>query len=373
MAQRVRIGIIGYGKMGSQHAKALMNEKVSNATLTCVADIDPSRLEVAQSTYEDKLSYFDSAEALIKSGVCDAIIPTVPHYFHPPFAIMAFEVGLHVLCEKPAGVYMSQANQMIDAAQKSGKVFSMMLNQRTNPLYQKARQLVQEGELGRIIHANWIITSWFRSQSYYDKSSWRATWSGEGGGVLVNQNPHNLDLWQWILGMPTRVKATVYYGKHRNIETEDDVYALFEFPNGATGMYTTTIADSPGTNRFEISGTKGKLVIEDNTLKLFRLNVSIDEFNATFDGEIGQPTCQMEEIALEGKYTSHVGIMENFASAILAGDTLIAPGEDGLASLAISNAIHLSSWSGDSWIDIPCDEELFNNHLAKRCGGQLPV
>lgn len=373
MEKQVRIGIIGYGKMGSQHSKALMGNKVPNATLTCVADIDPVRIELARATYGDALSYYDSAEALIESGSCDAIIPTVPHYYHPPFAIKAFEAGLHVLCEKPAGVYMSQAKEMVAAAQKSGKVFSMMLNQRTNPLYEKAREMVQGGELGRIIHANWIITSWFRAQSYYDKSTWRATWKGEGGGVLVNQNPHNLDLWQWILGMPSRVKATVYYGKHRSIETEDDVYALFEFPGGATGIYTTTIADSPGTNRLEITGTLGKLVIEENALRFHRLDESIDAFNERFDGEIGQPKNEVIQIPVEGTYTSHAGIMENFSAAILDGTPLIAPGEDGLASLAISNAVHLSSWTGEGWVDIPCDEAAYNRELASRCGGQLPV
>lgn len=370
---KVRIGIIGVGKMGTQHTKAFLANKIPNAILTAVADTDPNKIEAAKVLLGDSAYYFDSAEALIESGSCDAIIPTVPHYFHPVYAKKAFEAGLHVLCEKPAGVYVKQVESMNAAAKKSGKVFGIMLNQRTNPLYQKAREMVQSGELGRIIHVNWIITSWFRAESYYALSDWRATWAGEGGGVLLNQNPHNLDLFQWILGMPKRVKATVYYGKHRNIETEDDVFALFEFPGGATGMYTTTIADSPGTNRLEITGTMGKLVIEQNKIVFHKLSESTDDFNAHFTGAIGQPTNEVIEVPVEGTYTSHPGIITNFCDVILNGGTLIAPGEEGILSLAISNAIHLSSWTGEGWVDIPCDSDLFCEYLAKKCGGTLPV
>ncbi|MGI6438091.1 MAG: Gfo/Idh/MocA family protein [Sphaerochaeta sp.] len=371
--KKVRIGIIGFGKMGTQHAKALMQGKVPNAELSSIADIDGERIKVAKELFGERVACFNSATELIQSRLCDAIIPTVPHYYHPCYAIEAFEAGLHVLCEKPAGVYATQVEAMNAAASKSGKVFGMMFNQRTNPLYIRARQMVQAGELGRLIHAHWIITSWFRSQSYYDKSPWRATWAGEGGGVLLNQNPHNLDLWQWICGFPTKVKATMSFGKHRAIETEDDVFALFEFPNGMTGVYVTTIADSPGTNRLEISGTRGKLVIENNRLTFHALDQDSDEFNAQFDGEIGQPKCQVVDIPVEGNYSSHCGIIENFCSAILDGTPLLAPGEEGIASLLISNAMHLSAWTNEDWVVIGENREVFDTMLAKKCGGTLPV
>ncbi|MDD3902767.1 MAG: Gfo/Idh/MocA family oxidoreductase [Sphaerochaeta sp.] len=369
----VRIGIIGYGKMGSQHTKAFLEKKIPNARLTAIADSNPEQIHKARLVCKEDVSYFTSAEDLIKSGTCDAIIPTVPHYFHPVYAVQAFQAGLHVLCEKPAGVYTKQVEEMNRAAKESGKVFGIMLNQRTNPVFQKAREMVQGGQLGRIIHTNWIITSWFRAQSYYDLSSWRATWKGEGGGVLLNQNPHNLDLWQWICGMPSRVKAEVYYGKHRSIEVEDDVYALFEYPNGAVGIYTTTIADAPGTNRLEITGSLGKLVLENNTLTFWKLKESSDDFNERFKGEIGQPECTKCEVVLEGTYTSHPGIITNFCDAILSGSPLLSPGEEGIKSLEISNAIHLSSWMGGTWVDLPIDGDLFKQKLEQKCGGQLPV
>jgi Predicted dehydrogenases and related proteins len=370
---KVRIGIIGYGKMGSQHTRAFNDGKIPNAVLTAIADIKPERIEAAKAACGDKVSYFDSAEALIHSGKVDAIIPTVPHYYHPVYAIEAFNAGLNVLCEKPAGVYVKQVKEMNEVAAKSGKVFGMMFNQRTNPLYQKAHDLVQSGEVGRIIHTNWIITSWFRAESYYSSSDWRATWAGEGGGVLLNQNPHQLDLWQWICGYPSRVKSQLYYGKHRNIEVEDDVYALFEYPNGATGCYITTIADAPGTNRLEISGTQGKLVIENDQITFWRLRENSDDFNKRFKGEIGQPECWKCEIPVKGTYTSHPGIIKNFCDAILTGAKLIAPGSEGIKGLEISNAIHYSSWTGGDWVDLPCDEDRFYELLKEKCGDKKPL
>ncbi len=370
---KVRIGIIGFGKMGTQHAKAFKDGKVPNALLTAVADIDKERVKAAEKLLGNSAAYYDSAEALIASGDVDAIIPTVPHYFHPVYAIEAFNHGLNVLCEKPAGVYTNQVKKMNEVAAASGKVFGIMYNQRTNPLYQKARELVQAGELGELIRTNWIITNWFRSQSYYDQSSWRATWKGEGGGLLLNQNPHNLDLFQWICGMPSRVKADMSYGKYRKIEVEDEVYAMVEYPNGAVGSYITTVADSPGTNRLEITGTQGKLVIENDKLEFFRLRKDTITFNNEYKGGIGQPECWKCDIPIKGSYTSHVGLIKNFCDAVLTGSPLLAPGEEGILGLSISNAMHLSSWLGGKWIELPLDDDLFEDELRKKCGGELPV
>jgi predicted dehydrogenase len=363
---KVRLGLIGYGKIGSQHVKGLLSGAVPQCELAAVADTDPARLTAAKQAAGEKLLTFDSAEALIHSGKIDAIHICTPHYFHPVYAIAGLKAGLHVLVEKPAGVYTKQVKEMNAVAAGTDRVFAMMFNQRTMPVYQKARELVKSGELGEITRTNWIITNWFRSQSYYDQGGWRATWEGEGGGVLLNQNPHNLDLFQWICGMPDRVKSVVYYGKHRKIEVEDDVYALFEYPNGATGCYITTIADSPGTNRLEICGDRGKLVIEDNKLFFYRLCENISDFNSRYTGGIGQPECWKIEVPLKGTYTSHMGILQNFCDAILKGTPLIAPGQEGIYGLELSNAIHLSSWTGENWVDIPVDDELFYTKLQEK-------
>jgi Oxidoreductase family, C-terminal alpha/beta domain. len=254
---------------------------------------------------------------------------------------------------------------MNEVAQKTDRVFGIMYNQRTNPLYQKMRDLVQSGELGELKRTNWIITNWYRSQSYYDSGGWRATWAGEGGGVLLNQCPHNLDLWQWICGMPIRVRAFCGYGKYHNIEVEDDVTAYVEYENGATGVFITSTADAPGTNRFEITGDRGKLVAEEGKLTFWRLRESEREFNKRYKGGFGQPECWKCEIPLSGKETAHKGITTNWVNAILKGTPLLAPGLEGINGLTISNAMHLSSWL-DDWVELPLDENLFYEKLQER-------
>lgn len=363
--EKVRVGIVGIGNMGSAHANYLFENQIENAELTAVCDINPDRLEWAKNRFGDKVKLFEDAKAMFSSGVVDGVIIATPHYDHPPLAIEAFENGLHVLCEKPAGVYTKQVREMNEAAKKSNKVFSMMFNQRTNPLYQKMKDLVQSGELGEIKRTNWIITDWYRSQSYYDSGGWRATWAGEGGGVLLNQCPHNLDLWQWICGMPVRVRAFLGYGKYHDIEVEDDVTAYVEYPNGATGVFITSTGDAPGTNRFEITGDRGKLVAENGKLTFWRLRVSERQFNKEYTGGFGEPECWKCEIPIVGVETAHKGITANWVNAILKGTPLLAPGEEGIKGLTISNAMHLSSWT-DDWVDIPFCEDLFYDKLQDK-------
>lgn len=324
---KVKLGIIGYGNIGSQHGKSIKSGKTPMVELVAVADCRPERLQLAKDTFGEELSVFSTAEELIHSGKCEAVLIATPHYYHPSIAIKAMEAGLHVLVEKPAGVYTKQVRAMDEVAAKHPElVYCIDFNQRTNPVYQKVKELLESGELGQMKRVIWIITDWYRSQSYYDQGGWRATWDGEGGGVLLNQNPHNLDLWQWICGMPKRVKSEVYYGKHRNIEVEDDVTAFVEYENGAVGCYITTIGDAPGTNRLEIDGERGKIVIEDGKLKFWRLRVPEPEFNATYKKGLGKPEVWECEVPVKGTYTSHPGIINNFAEAIRKGVKPIAPG-----------------------------------------------
>jgi predicted dehydrogenase len=362
---KVRIGVVGIGNMGSAHAKYLAAGDVPNAELTAVCDINPKRLEWARDNLGEHIKLFENAEAMFESKAVDAVIIATPHYDHPPLAISAFKRGLHVLIEKPAGVYTKQVREMNEVAEKSGKVFGIMYNQRTNPVYQKLRDLIKSGELGEIKRINWIITNWYRSQSYYDSGGWRATWAGEGGGVLINQCPHNLDLWQWICGMPRRVRAFCHYGKYHDIEVEDDVTAYMEYENGATGVFITTTGEAPGTNRFEIAGDRGKIVVEEGNLTFWRLRVSERQFNREYKGGFGSPECWKCEIPVHGVETAHRGITTNWVNAILKGTPLLAPGIEGIYGLTISNAMHLSSWL-DDWVEIPFDEDLFYQKLKER-------
>ena len=274
----VRIGIVGLGGMGARHLRTLLAGEVSGASLTAVCDVRPERLAWAREHPSSDLACFDDLDAFLKAGAADAVIIATRHYDHPPLAVRCFAGGLHVLTEKPAGVYTKQVGEMNRAAAASGKVFAIMYNQRTDPLYRRLKEMIEGGELGEIKRTNWIITSWYRPQSYYDRDDWRATWAGEGGGVLINQAPHQLDLWQWCCGMPARLRAFCYFGKHHDIEAEDDVTAFVEYPNGATGVFVTSTGDAPGSNRLEVTGDNGKLVVEDDRLTFWRLDVPEPRF-----------------------------------------------------------------------------------------------
>ena len=367
--EQVKIGIIGVGNMGSDHSKRIVSGDVPELKLVAVADRSQSRRDWAKETLPANVKIFNEGDELIDSGICDAVLIAVPHYQHPTLAIRAFEKGLHVMCEKPAGVYTLAVREMNEAAKKSGKVFGMMFNQRTNCVYRKMYELVHSGELGAIKRVNWIITDWYRTQSYYDSGSWRATWDGEGGGVLLNQCPHNLDLIQWICGMPSRVRAFCHEGKWHNIEVEDDVTAYLEYPNGATGVFVTTTGDAPGTNRFEITLEMGKLVCElsneGTSLTLYKLAENERVFCRTCPQGFEKPAMEIIEVETDGENPQHNGVLKAFAANILRGEPLVAGGEEGINGLTLSNAMHLSSWL-DRTVELPLDEELFLSELNKR-------
>lgn len=363
----VRIGIIGIGNMGSDHSRRILRGDVREMRLTAVCDIAPEKQDWAKENLPG-IPVFEKYQDLLDSGLVDAVLIAVPHYLHPVIAVEAFAKGLHVLTEKPAGVYTSQVEEMNQAAKASGKVFGIMYNQRTNPLFQKMREYVQSGRLGQLKRCIWIITNWYRTQSYYDSGTWRATWDGEGGGVLLNQCPHNLDLWQWIFGMPCRVRAVCQYGKWHNIEVEDEVTAYAEYANGATGTFITTTGECPGTNRLEITGDKGKLVWEDGKLRFWELSQPERVFCFESKEGFATPENTCTELLPEGAETAHNGILQNFTNAILHGEPLLAPGYEGINGLSISNGLHLSDWTGD-WVELPlapADQEKFLALLNER-------
>ncbi len=363
--KQVKLGVIGMGNMGSTHIENILGGKTPEITVAAVADRKEGRRKWAQGVLPQGVPIFSEGSELIQSGACDAVIIAVPHYQHPVLAIEAFEAGLHVMCEKPAGVYTKQVHEMNEAAQKSGKVFGMMFNQRTNSLYRKMHEMVQNGELGALKRINWIITDWYRTQYYYDSGDWRATWEGEGGGVLLNQCPHQLDLLQWICGLPKRVQAFCHEGKWHDIEVEDDVTAYLEYENGATGVFVTTTGDTPGTNRFEITGELGKLVCEDDKLTFWKLSVNEREFCKTAQGGFIQPEHEKIEVKTDGETSWHSGVLNAFAANILRGEPLIAHGSEGIRGLTLSNAMHLSSWLKRP-VELPVDEELYLSELNKR-------
>ena len=359
---KVRLGIIGLGNMGSAHVKHILDGLIPNCVLGAVCDIDEAKLK----KYADQKCYADSA-AMIRSGDVDAVLIATPHYFHTTIGIDALENGIHVLTEKPISVHKADCERLIAAHNAHPElVFAAMFNQRTDPHYLKIRQLVETGELGELRRTNWIITDWFRTEAYYRSGGWRATWAGEGGGVLLNQCPHNLDLFQWICGMPSAITAIGAVGKHHDIEVEDEVTALLEYPNGATGVFVTTTSEAPGTNRLEIVGTRGKLVCEGGKLIFTRNEIPMDRFSAATSSSFGKPETWTIDVPLSkpGNGEQHIGIKKNFVNAILRGEKLIAPAEEGIHSVELANAMIYSFMTGRR-VELPLDSALYEEHLKR--------
>ena len=365
MDKAVRFGIIGFGNMGTGHGRSFRDGKIGDGVLAAVADIDPERLKNV-SDYGAGIAVYHSGEELIEKSDVDAVIIATPHYLHPPLAVAALKRGFNVVCEKPAGVYTKQVKEMNEAAKTAKGLFTVMFNQRTNPVYRKMREIILSGGIGTIKRVNWIITDWYRSQSYYDSGSWRATWSGEGGGVLINQCPHQLDLIQWVTGLrPQKVRAFCHFGKWHDIEVEDDVTAYLEYANGATGAFITSTADCPGDNRFEVLGTMGKLVCDGKTLEYDRLETDERTFNATYRGGFGTPEWARVPVEITGENTQHAGILTNFARAIRGKEPLFVDGKEGIYGVELMNAMYLSTWLNET-VSLPVDDDVYLAELNKR-------
>ena len=374
--EKLRYGIIGVGKQGSMYSHILTTGLVKNAILTAVCDVEEERIKWATEKLAPKgVKVFSDYKEMVESGLIDAVLVETPHYAHPEIAKYTLSKGIHTLIDKPAGVFtksIRELNEYAEERKKDGVKFGIMYNQRTNPLYKYAKELVEAGRIGELKRINWIITDWYRPQAYYNQGGWRGTWGGEGGGVLINQCPHQLDLFQWLGGMPKKVRGYAQYGKNRDIAVENDVTAYMEYENGATGLFVTSTHDFPGTNRLEIDGEKGKLVIEKNRLEFTELEVSESEFNAT--NKKFMPSIPSKKIVKKMSklregfmyiHEQHCGIMKNFTNHVLNGEPLLAPGEEGINGLTISNAIHLSSWLGKE-VSLPIDEDLYIEELNKR-------
>ena len=349
---KVRIGIIGMGNMGRFHANDLLEGKVPRGELAAVGSTSPHKLE----EYKDKgVQIYGSGEELIGSGAIDALLIATPHYQHTSLGIAALEAGLHIMVEKPISAHKADAERLIAAAEaRPEQVFGAMFQLRVEPRYQKIRELVQGGELGDLVRVLWVMTDWFRSEAYFQSGGWRATWKGEGGGVLLNQCLHQLDAMQWITGMPSKVRSHVGIGRWHDIEVEDDVTCYMEFANGASGAFITSSGETPGSNRFEIAGTKGRLILENDTLTLTRNAVPSDEWCKTSKIGFQKPETTVEEIPIPGAEAPHATLMTNFVNAILDGEALIAPGAEGLGSVELANVMVYSGLQ-DKPVKLPMD------------------
>ncbi len=365
----VKIGIVGVGNIGRAHLKSISKGKINNLKVTALCDVARERI----SEFTD-LKLFDKAENLIKSREVDAILVSTPHNFHSDIAKLALENNIHVLCEKPIDITVTKAKELNEIALKSQAKFAVMFNQRTDFLFKKAKELIENGEIGKIKRSIWIISNWFRTQSYYNSGDWRATWAYEGGGVLLNQAPHNLDLWQWLCGMPSEVTAFCNEGKFHNIEVEDEVTLFAKYPNGATGTFITSTGDFPGTNRLEITGDLGKIVLEEGKLKLYKNSVSTKFMIENALDSFAKCEVDYFEFVKESETNdlyAHEQILQNFTNAILFDEKLIAKGIEGVNELSISNAAYLSQWTGNKAVEIPFDNKIFDEFLNNKAEKSL--
>ena len=368
---KVRLGIIGVGNMGRSHINNWAKGLTPEIDITAVCDIDETKFAAAREKIPD-VPCFKNATDLFASGLCDAVLIATPHYIHPDLTMEAMKAGLHVMSEKPAGVYTKQVRELIEFTKTSDKTYAIMFNQRTNCLYRKMKELIDSGKYGQMKRVSWIITDWFRTQQYYDSGAWRATWSGEGGGVMLNQCPHQLDLWQWLCGMPVKIRAFCHEGKWHDIEVEDDVTIYAEYANGATGTFITTTGDCPGTNRLEITLDGAKLLCDmsspysrESALWIYELNGSTEAQIKNAKGGFEPLSGAWRKVETDGQNPQHVGVLNAFAAHILRGEPLIAEGAEGIRGLEISNAAFLSSWLNET-VCLPIDDEMYWDMLQDK-------
>ncbi len=361
----LKVGIIGIGNQGGSYADYFTKHPEWELEIVAVADINPDRLAWAEEQLP-QIARFDDAIAMLDSGLLEGCLINVPHYDHPKYAIECMKRGIHVMVDKPAGVYTKQVREMNAEADKHPDVvFGMMFNQRTTGVYRKLHDMLHSGEYGALRRVNWLITSWYRPQVYYDSGAWRATWAGEGGAVLMNQCPHQLDLLQWLCGMPVKVHSHVHYGKWHDIETEDDVSAYFEFANGATGVFITSTGDACGSNRLEIQTDRARFLVENNVLTVATLDVPEPEFRKSATEMFSAPGFTTEEFTGELPEMPHAVVAKAWVEAIRGNGQLIADGREGLNGTMLSNAMQLSAFLGQE-VTLPLDDELYYTELMKR-------
>ena len=364
---KLKLGIIGLGAQGREYAMALDRGLVKSIVLCAVCNRSAPALRWAEQTLSPSVGKYDNAEQMLRSAGIDAVLVCVPHYQHAEYVMLALRYGLHVLCEKPAGVYSDTVKQMSAAAQKAERVYAVMWNLRAEPAYRRLKQILDAGELGEIRRVTWIATDWYRTQAYYDSGGWRATWAGEGGGILMNQCAHNLDMLCWLFGLPKSVRAFCRYGVKRKIEVENDVTAYFEYPNGAEGIFVASTYEFPGTNYFEISGEYGKIVAERERLLFYKCTESETEFNRKCSSPFDTPEVVLETLEMGPREREgYLLILENFADAVLRGEALIASGAEAVNEALLCNAIQLSDWTGRSVCPETFSSDEFRKLLAEK-------
>lgn len=358
---KIKFGIIGVGGMGTGHAHNI-TERVEEAELVAVADISPEALKDATETFGVK--GFSTGSDLINSGLVDAVVIATPHYYHPPLAIEAMRAGLHVVSEKPMAVRASKAREMIQVAEETGQLLTIRFQLHGSPAVQAARKLIDEGKLGEI-YRTLLVEGRFRSQSYYDSATWRATWKGEGGGVLMNQAPHWVDIFTWLGGLPVKVYGQCIARQHK-IEVEDEATAMLWYDNGAIGLFHESVNELPTSSRLELLGEKGKLVIEDGTLRFWEVPAGVKAFSNSAANMWAKAEWNEIEIELP-EDDDPAPVVRNMCYAITKGAPLLVDPKDALLGLELIDALMISSDLGQP-VDVPVDPAVFDAFIERKQG-----
>ncbi|HUF62294.1 MAG TPA: Gfo/Idh/MocA family oxidoreductase [Verrucomicrobiales bacterium] len=356
----VRMGIVGLGNMGRAHKNSISQGKILGLRLAAVCDVESMLVDIPEG-----VTPFTNSSEMIRSGLVDAVHVCTPHFFHASIGVEVLEAGLHLMVEKPLAAHKTDCERLIGAWTNRAQVFAAMFNQRTDPLYRKLKDLISSGELGEVRRAQWTVTDWFRTEEYYASGGWRATWKGEGGGVLLNQCPHNLDLFQWMFGMPRLVRGFCQFGRYHQIEVEDDVTAYFQYENGTTALFVTSTGEAPGVNRLEVAAENGLITVEDGKLRFRRNRMPMSRFRDESAASFAKPEVWEVEVPVDGEAGQHNAILQNFTNAILTGETLISPGEEGIHSVELANAILYSAWT-DGTVELPLNGLAYAAELEKR-------
>lgn len=372
--ETVRAAVVGFGGMGRRYVQMIHDGEVEGMTLAGVCCRNQKGQEELKASYPEA-SVYPNVEAMFgRAGEFDAVVIVTPHATHVEIGKMAVAAGKHILVDKPAGVSTKEVKELLAASDASGVCFGMIFNTRMHPAYTQVKKMIEDGSLGRLNRAVWISNVWFRTPAYHNSAPWRSTWEGEHGGLLINQSQHFLDVWQWLLGMPDHVLASVEYGRYNDFFVDDSMDIQFFYESGLHGTFITSSGENPGINRLELWGTKGRLCVEDHCRITFDENVmSTEEFRECNTEAYGVLQYHRREIPVNTEKTDgYQKIFQNFADHIRKGTPLMATGEDGLRTVMMANGAYLSSWLGKK-MAYPIDDEEYAGMLEEKIAAERSV
>lgn len=366
MNGKVRAVLIGFGGMGRTYAQMIYAGMVPGMELVGVCCRNASGQTLLENAFPGVAIYSDADDMAAQEADFDAVIIVTPHTSHVPLGLRFAALGKHLLLDKPAGVRAADVAALEALCRDKGVTFGMIFNNRRLPAFRRAKALLESGVLGKLHRAVWVCNSWYRSPAYHRSASWRSSWNGECGGLMLNQNPHYLDMWQWFFGLPDRVWADLQFGRYNDFLVDDAVDIQFSYDNGFHGTFISATGEAPGVNRLEIWGSKGKLTIEDGA-KLFldENELSTEEFGKINQEKFASIPHAQRRVELETVENPYQEVFENFARHLLYGDALFADGSDGLKTCMLTNAIYVSGWE-ERRVAVPVEPGRYEEGLKAR-------